>query len=77
MDDAMQKALDFMTWDIYPLAFDGLVLLRPQRSAEEAFVDMRGPGAPDTVGGEGSWKIPLSVQKTVNVSPIDADTERT
>lgn len=41
MEAAMQKALDFMTWDSYLLAFDELGMPRPQRPAEEAFVDMR------------------------------------
>lgn len=47
MEAAMQKALDFMTWDNYLLAFDELGMPRPQRPAEEAFVDMRGSGTSD------------------------------
>lgn len=47
LEAAMQRALDFMTWDNYLLAFDELGMPRPQRPAEEAFVDMRGSGTPD------------------------------
>lgn len=47
LEAAMQKALDFMTWDNYLLAFDELGMPRPERQTEEAFVDMRGVGIPD------------------------------
>lgn len=43
---AMQRALDFMSWDNYMLAFDELGIPRPQRPEEEAFIDMRRDGAP-------------------------------
>lgn len=46
---AIQRALGFMTWDKYVLAFDELGLPRPQRPADEAFIDMRGPDVPDDV----------------------------
>lgn len=50
MEAAMQRALDFMTWDNYLLAFDELGITRPQRPAEEAFVDVRGSEMPIAVG---------------------------
>lgn len=52
--DAMKSAKGLMTWDNYVLEFDKLGLPRPQRPAEEAFIDMRGPDAPDDVdhGGD-------------------------
>lgn len=43
LEAARQRALDFMTWDNYLLAFDALGMPRPQRPAEAAFVDVRGP----------------------------------
>lgn len=52
LEAAMQKALDFMTWDNYLLAFDALGMPRPQRPAEEAFVDVRGPGTPEDLDDE-------------------------
>ncbi|KAG6368358.1 hypothetical protein INS49_002563 [Diaporthe citri] len=52
MEAAMQRALDFMTWDNYLLAFDELGIPRPQRPAEEAFVDMRDRATPDDVEDE-------------------------
>lgn len=53
MEAAMQKALDFMTWDNYLRAFVELGLPMPQRPVEEAFVDMRGPPVPDDAAGGG------------------------
>lgn len=47
LEAAMQRALDFMTWDNYLLAFDALGMPRPQRPAKETFVDVRGPGTSD------------------------------
>lgn len=47
-----QKALDFMTWDNYLLAFDELGLPRPQRPAGDAFVDVRGRDDPDDMEDE-------------------------
>lgn len=44
LEAAMQRALDFMTWDKYLLAFDELRMPRPQGPMEEAFIDMRGSG---------------------------------
>lgn len=41
---AMQKALDFMSWNNYMLAFDELGMPRPKRPTEEAFIDVRGAG---------------------------------
>lgn len=41
---AIQRAMDFMSWDNYMLAFDELGMPRPQRPEEEAFIDMRGAG---------------------------------
>lgn len=52
LEAAMQRALDFMTWDNYLLAFDELGMPRPQRPAEEAFVDLRGSGLPDDVNDD-------------------------
>lgn len=49
MEVPLQRALGFMTWDNYLLAFDKLGLPRPQQPAEEAFIDLRGPDAPDEV----------------------------
>ncbi|KAH8772916.1 hypothetical protein F5883DRAFT_663609 [Diaporthe sp. PMI_573] len=45
---ATQRAMDFMTWDNYMLAFDELGMPRPQRTNEEAFVDARDTGTPGT-----------------------------
>lgn len=49
MEVSLQRALGFMTWDNYLLAFDKLGLPRPQQPAGEAFTDLRGPDTPDEV----------------------------